>query len=362
MPGDIPKFAAIREALLRAIQEGEYTEQLPGERVIAKEYGVAHMTARRAVDALVAEGILYREPDRGTFVRRPGKGGARLGRVGYVLLKERGARATAARTPGGRIESPYYATLFEQLASACRRRNLTLMFHGGLEDVYPFAAQRAADGLVVSYFPWMRAVIAKVATHTPVVLLDNGEPNLAVPAVLIDNAGGSRLAVEHLLRLGHRRIGFVSGPARLPVATEKLRGYRDALRAAGLRPSTELVFAGDFHSASGQAAATHFLSLAERPTAVTCANDAMAIGLMKGLLERGVRIPGEMSVVGFDDVELAATVYPALTTIRADYPRLGETALDLLARCIDGEALRPEPVRIATSLVERDSTAPPRER
>jgi LacI family transcriptional regulator len=142
----------------------------------------------------------------------------------------------------------------------------------------------------------------------------------------IDNRGGAYAVTEHLLKLGHRRIGLITGPVRNHDARERLRGAHEALRAAGVEPTPELEVTGDFSESSGHAAASRLLELGEPVTALFAANDSMAIGALSALGEAGVRVPEQMAVAGFDDIPIARYVTPPLTTVRVSMPELGGRA------------------------------------
>jgi LacI family transcriptional regulator len=166
-------------------------------------------------------------------------------------------------------------------------------------------------------------------------------------------------AVDHLHALGHRRIGFVAGPPLLPSSRDRLAAATEALRAAGLGLEASLVFEGDYTREGGIGAARAVLDLAPtlRPTALMTANDQLAIGLLAGLRARGVAVPGEMSVVGFDDVPTCAFVEPALTTIRVPLYDVGALGARMAIDRLTGHAR--EQVCLPLELVVRASTAPP---
>jgi len=177
-----------------------------------------------------------------------------------------------------------------------------------------------------------------------------------VPMVATDNAAGAALATRHLLELGHRTVHHVAGPANWPEARERRDGWRAALEEAG-RPAPAPL-AGDWSAPAGYAAG---LGLAGRPevTAVFCANDQMAIGVLRALHEAGRRVPGDVSVVGFDDVPEAPYLLPPLTTVRQDFAELGRHSLALLVEQISTGSRGGEQFRSAPSLVVRSSTATP---
>jgi LacI family transcriptional regulator len=165
--------------------------------------------------------------------------------------------------------------------------------------------------------------------------------------------------VEHLLSLGHRRIGAIAGPADWMASTERLNGYRAALAAAGVLPVPELVVESDFSIESGEEAAAALLDLPERPTAIFGFNDNVAIGALRAAAARGIGVPDELSVVGFDDSEESGLVTPALTTVRQPLAEMGRIAVSLLLRLLDHQRVEAMSIELATRLVVRDSTAAP---
>jgi LacI family transcriptional regulator len=174
-----------------------------------------------------------------------------------------------------------------------------------------------------------------------------------------DNVAGARTAVTHLRELGHRRIATVTGLVETRPGADRLRGYRDGLRAAGLAFRDEYVAYGDFYVESGARAAGALLELDERPTAIVTASDMMALGAFRAAAERGLNVPRDVSVVGFDDIQLAGHVQPPLTTLRQDKAGLGAQAASALLRLIAGQEARPQTVTLPVELVVRGSTAPP---
>ncbi|UYQ60494.1 LacI family DNA-binding transcriptional regulator [Streptomyces peucetius] len=194
----------------------------------------------------------------------------------------------------------------------------------------------------------------------PFVVVDPaGDPGDDVPSVGATNWQGGLAATRHLLELGHRRIGVIGGPSRMMCSRARIDGYRSALESAGVAADPELVREGDFHHEAGHAAGLELLRLPEPPTAVFTGNDLQALGLYEAARELGVRIPEDLSVVGFDDLPLARWVGPPLTTVRQPLTEMAEAAARLVLDL--GRGRRPAASRIdlATSLVVRNSTAPP---
>jgi LacI family transcriptional regulator len=188
----------------------------------------------------------------------------------------------------------------------------------------------------------------------PRVQLDDG-----VPAVSAAHASGARAATEHLLSLGHRRIGAISGPPDWMASTERLNGYRSGLAAAGVLPATELVVQSDFSIENGEEAAGSLLDLPEPPTAIFGFNDNVAIGALRAAAARSLQVPRDLSVVGFDDSEQSALVTPALTTVRQPLAEMGRMAVSQLLRLLEHQRVEAMSIELATRLVVRESTAAP---
>jgi LacI family transcriptional regulator len=192
----------------------------------------------------------------------------------------------------------------------------------------------------------------------PCVGVDVAIDGVATSYVMSDNVAGIDAAMRHLHALGHRRIATITGLLETKPGFDRLRGYRDACRDLGLAYRDEYVAYGDFYFDSGQAAATRLLTCDEPPTAIVAASDMMAIGAYKAARERGVRVPEELSIVGFDDMQLAGHVQPPLTTVAQDKAGLGVAAARALLRQIAG-ADATEHVTLPIELIERGSTAAP---
>lgn len=180
-----------------------------------------------------------------------------------------------------------------------------------------------------------------------------------LPSIRSDNRAGSVRAVTHLAELGHKKIGHISGPEDNVLTHVRRAAFFEATKAHGLEVRDDWVFQGNFELASGAAAAEKFLALKERPTAIFSASDLMAISFISNLMDAGVKVPQDVSVVGFDDIDLAPHYRPALTTIRQDRRRLGRLAAEtLLSRLRDNKADPDEMLQVVpVELIERESTA-----
>lgn len=195
---------------------------------------------------------------------------------------------------------------------------------------------------------------------TPFVVVDHqGDLRADVPAVGATNWMGARNATEHLLDLGHRRIGYIGGPPALGCSHQRLSGFRSALETAGVATDGDLVREGDFRYATGYRQTLGLLDLPVPPTAIFTGNDMQALGALRALRDRGISTPRQVSIVGFDDVPIAALALPSLTTVRQPLAKMGAFAVEMLLKLIAGEPLSSPRVELATCLVVRESTAPP---
>jgi LacI family transcriptional regulator len=180
-----------------------------------------------------------------------------------------------------------------------------------------------------------------------------------IPSVSAAHASGADQAMQHLLALGHRHIAAVTGPAGWQATEDRRRGYYAALAGAGILPDPELEVEGDFEIAGGVKAGEYLFDLRNPPTAVFAFNDNLAIGVIQAARSRGLRVPEDVSVVGFDDLEFATIVTPSLTTVRQPLAEMGRTAVSMLVRLLEGQRFETLHVELGTRLVVRDSTAPP---
>ncbi|MEQ8660768.1 MAG: LacI family DNA-binding transcriptional regulator, partial [Gammaproteobacteria bacterium] len=195
----------------------------------------------------------------------------------------------------------------------------------------------------------------------PVVLVDERVPGADFPAVVADGRRGARDVATHVVELGHKRIACIAGPTALWTAEQRLAGYREALAMGGLDPDGMEIYIGDYGMKSGYDLAAKALHTAgkRRPTALLCANDMMAIGAMEYCRGAGLRVPADLSIVGFDDVPMAPLLTPRLTTVRQPAQAMGKSAAELLIDLIRGdrEPTVPPPHPVAVKV--RESAAPP---
>jgi LacI family transcriptional regulator len=221
--------------------------------------------------------------------------------------------------------------------------------------------EQQVDGVLVVGVPRINPDLHELAT--------SGIPCMGVDCELVgpkaghissDNIGGAARAVEHLIRLGHRRIAMINGSGFTKVSQDRLIGYRQALRAAGLPYQPGWVLEGDFTQAAGYDCMQQLLKGPELPKAVFSAADMMAIGAIEACQAAGLRVPEDVSVVGFDDINLASVFRPQLTTVRQQSVLMGRMAAEALVSMIGSDDFTPPVTTVPVELVVRETTAPPR--
>ncbi|ADH62131.1 transcriptional regulator, LacI family [Allomeiothermus silvanus DSM 9946] len=265
------------------------------------------------------------------------------------------------------ILNPFHATVAKGVQDAAEKHDYTVFLFNTDED--PEKERRALNvlrghlpqGLLIVPTPRTRENL-KLVANLPTIELDRESGTPGAHSVMVDNIGGARAAIEHLTALGHRRIGMIVGRLDITTAVERHQGYRDGLAAAGIPYREELVLPGNHREEGGRIAAHALLSRppGERPTALFVGNNEMTVGAVLAARELGLRIPQDLSIVGFDDSRWARTMQPALSVVAQPEYDIGflacETLLSLLRH---GKAMQPVRIRLATNLIVRDSTAPP---
>ena len=268
------------------------------------------------------------------------------------------------------ISNPFFSLILQGIEDAAQREGYAVLLgdtqhDDSREEKYALMLRRKeADGLIFlgHRLPKEAATLVRSMRprQAPVVNGCEFSPNLGIPSVHIDNATAASDAMEHLYRLGHRRIGVITGPLVSPLSRDRLAGA--TARARKARAEREMiVMNGDFSIESGSVAAERLLGRKEAPTAIFCFNDEMAMGVGQTARLRGLRVPHDLSVVGFDDIRFARYFDPPLTTVAQPMRQIGEGTVRLLLEILRHDDRTPESVTLPHTLVVRASTAPPRQ-
>jgi DNA-binding LacI/PurR family transcriptional regulator len=345
MTEHIPKYIKVKNKIKADIKNGKIIDKLLGERVLAKEFDVAYMTVRKALMELQEEGILHRSTTKGTFVSHSKMSPKATKNIGFFLDD---------KISEG-ISSPYYSLIFKALEKRAKKEGYNLFIFSDSDDMNPLNDQKKMDGCIICCFPRIEYKIQELKKFIPIVILDNIASDKSIASVTIDNFNSLFDSTKYLASLGHERIGFISGLMDSDICKERLHGYLSALNNNNLQVDKSLVYKGDYSYGSGEKAALYFLSLKNPPTAILCANDSMAIGAMKVIQELGFSIPKDISVVGFDDIEVASRVFPSLTTNAAPIQEIAKKSLDLLISAIEGADIDYQHIILPAKLILRDS-------
>jgi LacI family transcriptional regulator len=313
-------------------------------KVMNGQPGVAAATRER-VERIIAE--------RG-YVRNGVARALSAGRVGsmHLVVKE--------------VDSPYFVEIIKGVEEVLEDAGLSMVLTTTQEEArrqrrwMARVVEHGTDGVILvlpdehaEYLEQLRREGIPFA-----VVDDRGESLPDVPSVGATNFAGGFAATEHLLSLGHRRIAVIGGPPHKSTRA-RLAGYHTALQEAGVASDPNLVQPGDFLAGGGYAATQALLRTSEPPTAIFAGSDLQAMGVYKALHGHGLRVPDDMSVVGFDDVPLSGLLAPALTTVRQPLREMGALATRMLLRIVAGETLESKRVELATALVVRGSCLPP---
>lgn len=289
---------------------------------------------------------------------------AAIEKVGYrpnmMARNFRAVRAYSIVVLVPNLSNLFFATVIRGIEDAAQQKGYGVLLgdtrdsHDREQEYTRLVETRQADGIL------------QLRPHTPGKSLepDSGMPmvsacgceNTPYPSVRIDNTGAAREIVDYLITQGHRRIGVLAGLPDNPHSNDRLRGYRQSLEDAGVPFDPDLLVNGDFTMGSGQMAASHFARMKDRPTAVFSMNDEMAIGCIQGLKSAGIRVPEEMSITGFDDIEFARYSDPPLTTIAQPAEELGRASFNTLLELIEGKELQQTETVLPYEFVVRKST------
>ena len=290
--------------------------------------------------------------------------------LGYVPSEvARGLKHNTTRTLGMLVpnnSNPYFAEIIRGVEHHCYGAGYSLLLCNSNDDPQQQAdhlrvlAERRVDAIVLVASGDDDAIVAACKDlRLPLVLVDREIDAIAVDLIEVDHAAGGELATAHLLAQGHARVACIVGPADLRPSQQREAGWRRALAGAGIAPRADEVVRGDFGPASGAAAMRRLLQSAHPPSAVFICNDMMAIGALHAAHEAGIAVPGQLSVVGFDDIELAAYTAPPLTTVAQPKEAIGVGAATMLLERVRDGRTAPRRIVLQPGLHLRASTSAP---
>ncbi len=258
--------------------------------------------------------------------------------------------------------NPFFAEVLLGIENVCFERGYNIIMGNASDDpqreleYLQVWLSRQVDGILLISTGAYNDSLTLLASHeTPVVMVDRTAGIPTMDEILTANKQGGLLATRYLLERGHRRIGCITGPSYLTPSAERVEGYAEALRAAGVPLNEALIVTGDFLHASGYRACQHMLGLADPPTAIFACNDLMAVGALCAVHEAGLHVPDDVSVIGYDDIPLASYTVPRLTTIAQPAREIGQLAAERLIARLQQATAAPAHQQLPVRLVERDS-------
>ncbi len=349
----LPKYFLIYEQLKERIASGEWRpgDRLPNEWELARRYGVAYMTVRQAMGKLAAEGYVYRAKGRGTFVAE---------------ARQNAQSVLAMVLPGGwhSIDPFYFPPLVCGFIDYAAEHGFKVLTTSRAEPTVECQHLRDLKVRAVACILIEEQDACEVEALADygltVVAINRYRGRRRIHWVAPDNFGGMRDATRYLLQVGHRQILFFAGPENNIDAQERLRGFRAAFREMGIPLSHRAVVPGEFNESSGYQRMQAVLRRRKLPTAVVAASDLAAIGAMRALLEAGIGVPDEVSIVGFGNFQIASYVHPALTTVHMPLVQLGAETAAMLISLLQGSTAGEEYGKVLPcSLVLRETVAPP---
>jgi len=266
------------------------------------------------------------------------------------------------------ITNPFFPELIQEFERFAVERGYEILIASTSHDVRKMEMcsrrmlERKVDGVAIMTFGIQDSLLDRfVAEKIPVVFMDVSSSHPRSSVLSVDYHAGILEGVRHLYALGHRNIGFISGPLRLRSATTRKEAFLASLLSNGLEPNPSWVVEGDHTLDGGRDAMQKILALPEWPTAVMCSNDMTAIGVQHALFEANLKVPDDFSLIGFDDIHLAEYTIPPLTTVRMACVDLAQKAVDSLLTHVEPDAAEPETAaRIHTRLIVRQTTGHPR--
>lgn len=340
-----PKYKLVENHIKKAIKEKAFSGKLPGERTLANELGYSYMTVRKAISNLVSQGLLYRVPTKGTFVAGRKESRKQTHAIGYFLDDS---------IKGG-VTSPYYSLIFGALEKEVASKGYCLVyFSNSIQDDLDITISKL-DGVIASCFPNTESIIHDINNLVPVVVIDNSSADKSIPSVVLDNFTAVLDSFEYLISLGHRRIGFIQGMDNSDLGKDRYSAYRYGLSKHDIRYEKKYVYKGDFSIESGFKGAEYLLNNKSSPSAILCANDSMAVGAIRSIHQKGLRVPKDISIIGFDDIKMAAHIYPPLTTVAVPIAQIIKSSVSLLIQFIENKDLDNKHIALPAKLVVRDS-------
>ena len=356
--GPIPKYYQLKTIIAQKIKDREYpsSSQIPSENQLTQQYHLSYSTVSRALKELEQGGLLYCVQGKGTFVADTGladnrsKEKKRSNNIGLLIFHEKNFIST----------DPFFTTIISAIKNEAKNSNITLFAtsKSKISDIKRFfREQNNIDGLIIMDPILNIGYLLQIQKKKiPYVVVGRYPQFPELHSVDIDTSFGTRLALKHLINLGHRRIGFICGPLDYTVTQYSIQAYQNILKEEGLSFDKRLVKEGKSTENGGYRKTLELLNLPKRPTAIFAANSSMSLGVTKAIKEKRLKIPDDMAVVGYDDFPFTSYLSPSLTTIAQPIEQLGKMAVRTLFKLISGKTNQPIQILLKPRLIIRESS------
>jgi DNA-binding LacI/PurR family transcriptional regulator len=338
-------------------QEKKPGDNIPSEKELCNIYGISQITARKAIFELVNDGALYRVPGKGTFVAE-----AKPGIKTSVRLRTENIAFVISREHHPVFSNSFYSFVFKGAEDEIRAHGYNLFYQTLDEKLmndlssFKLIEEKKVDGLLLVGEMNHDFIMKIKDTGIPAVLVDHDIKNIPMDAVTSDNFNGAYEVISYLIDLGHRKIGFVTENLAHGTFHSRFLGYKEALKKHHIPYDENLIESGIPYS--GQGILNKLLTQNTVPTAIFNCNDLMAIKAITAAKDRGFNVPEDLSIVGFDDIEVSSQIHPPLTTVRVGREEMGALAVRKLLNRINDKNKKPAKTVLPTELVVRKSCKP----
>ena len=352
----VPLYKQLKQVIENRIKSGEKKtgELFSSEKEFCQEFSVSQITVRKAMFELVNEGVLYRIPGKGTFVAGPEQGSRGISKlktdnIGFVISREHHPI----------FSNTFYSYVFAGVEEEARSHGYNLIYQVLDEKLmfdpstFKLIEERKVDGLILAGEMSHSFVSNLKAKDIPIVLLDHHIENSSLDSIVTDNTKGTADMIKYLADLGHRQIGFLGATLEHGSFMERFEGYKAAMKKYRLEFNEDFVQTGLLWN--GYGIMEKMFRLQKLPTAIFACNDLMAIRAMAAIQDKGMKIPDEISIAGFDDIDMSQQIHPPLTTVRVEKEEMGKIGVRRLIQRMKNSNKRAEKITVPTELVVRKS-------
>jgi len=352
----VPLYKQLKRVIENQVKSGEKKpgELVSSEKEFCEKHGISQITVRKAIFELVNEGVLYRIPGKGTFVSGPEQGSRSASKlktdnIGFVISREHHPI----------FSNTFYSYVFAGVEEEARAHGYNLIYQVLDEKLmfdpstFKLIEERKVDGLILTGEMSHSFVSNLKSKDIPIVLVDHLIEDSGLDSVVTDNTKGTSEMIKYLADLGHEHIGFLGATLEHGSFMERFEGYKAALKKNHLEFKEDFVQTGLLWNGYGMM--EKMFRLPKMPTAIFACNDLMAVRAMAAIQDKGMKVTDDMSIAGFDDIDMSQQIHPPLTTVRVQKEEMGKAGVKRLIQRIKNSNKRPEKIVVPTELVVRKS-------